>query len=306
MSSIFSSTHTLVNIGTHSVALYIHGPDLGSLKDPVVLFISGVASSSLNWAAVLRQFPPSLRSYTYERSGYRNPELSPLVSTAENVALGLSLLIKKAPIPNPLIIVDHSCAGVLLNEFIVLTGSGPHIADLMLVDTNHQIALQLLKVNDSNLQVIAKGVEPYFGGGVEAEHKLTLEERDAFKSDEATEKNQLMSQKEDLEYAPSFETLHKRELAKMHRLVRDKPFYVIRSMPSRDWNDLYRAGVDKVNGTEEQRSHVRELIRTADEKGESLVRQFRSLSTKNKLAFASESGHLVQLTQANIVVGGVQ
>ncbi|KAA8642737.1 hypothetical protein EYZ11_012997 [Aspergillus tanneri] len=304
--STLPSNASLVNIGTHSLALYTHGPERSSSKDPVVLFVSGVASSSLNWAAVVRLLPPSLRSYTYDRSGYRNSELSPLKPTAENIALELFHLIEKAPISNPLIIVGHSWAGVLINEFIALTGNGPHIAGLVLVDANHETAPQVLNVNDPVLLAIAEGVEPYSGMGMESEHKLTQEEWDMFRNDESTEKAKLIGQKEDFEYAPSFETLRKKELGKKQPLVGDKPVYVIGGMRSRDWTGLYKAGVEKGNGTEEQRSHVRELIRTADEKSEGLMKEFLKLSTKSKLVFAHESGHFVQLTQPDIVVNGVK
>ncbi|KAF7623812.1 putative alpha/beta hydrolase [Aspergillus flavus] len=306
-SSTLPKNASLVNIGTHSLALYTHGPEPSCPKDPVVLFISGVASSSLNWTAVVRLLPPSLRSYTYDRSGFRNSELSPLEPTAENIALELSLLIKKAPILNPLIIVGHSWAGVLINEFIVLTGNGPHIAGLVLVDANHETMPDILNVNDPVLSVIAEGVHPYAGRGIEAEHKFTQEEWDAFKSDQFSEKTLLIGEKEDSEhYAPSFETLRKKELGKKQPLVGDKPVYVIGGMRSRDWSGLYKAGVEKGNGTEEQRSHVRELIRTADEKSEGLMKEHLKLSTKSKLVFAYESGHFVQLTQPDIVVDGVK
>jgi pimeloyl-ACP methyl ester carboxylesterase len=298
---------SLIQIGTHSLALYTHGPKPSSSKDPVVLFISGVASSSLNWAAVVRLLPPSLRSYTYDRSGYRNSELSPLEPTAENIALELSLLIQKAPITNPLILVGHSWAGVLINEFIALTGNGPHIAGLVLVDANHETALQVLNVNDPILWTIAEGIEPYSGMGIEAEHKLTQEEWDAFRSDELTAKHKLIEQKEDGEqYVPSFETLRKKELVKKQPLVGDKPVYVIGGMRSRDWSGLYQMGVKRGNGTAEQRSYIRELIRMADEKNKSLMKEFLKLSMKSKLVFATESGHFVQLTQPDIVVDGVK
>lgn len=306
-SSTLPSNASLVNIGTHSLALYAHGPEPSSSKDPVVLFISGVASSSLNWAAVVRLLPSSLRSYTYDRSGYRNSEFSPLEPTAENVALELSLLIKNAPIQNPLIIVGHSWAGVLISEFIALTGNGPHIAGLVLVDANHETAPLVLDVNDPDLLAIAEGVDFYSGIGVRAEHKLTQEEWDAFQSDESTEKYKLTAHKEDEEqYALSFETLRKKELSKKQPLVEDKPVYVIGSLRSRDWTGLYKAGVERGNGTEEQRSHVRELIRTADEKSESLMKEWLKISMKSKLVFARESGHFIQLTQPDVVVDGVK
>ncbi|KAG4025509.1 hypothetical protein MFRU_056g00230 [Monilinia fructicola] len=300
------SNATLVNIGTHSLALYTHGPEPSSSKEPVVLFVPGVQSSRLNWAAVTRLLPSSIRSYTYDRSGYGSSELSPLAPTAENIALELSRLIEKAPIPNPLIIVGHSWAGVLVNEFIFLTGNGPHIAGLVLVDANHETALEVLDPDDANLVAISVGVETYSNMGIEAEHKLTQEEWDALLREKTTEKFKLQGKKENDEYAPSFRTLRNKELGKRQPLIGDKPVYVIGGMRSRDWSGIYNAGVEKGNGTEEQRSNVRELIRIADKTNEGLMKEFLKLSTKGKLVFAHQSGHFVQLTQPDIVVDGVK
>lgn len=306
-SSALPPNGDLVNIGTHSLALYTHGPKPSSSKDPVVLFVSGVASDALNWQAVVRLLPPTLRSYTYDRSGYRNSESSPLLPSAENVALELSLLIEKAPIPNPLILVGHSWAGVLIHEFIALKGTN-QIAGLVLVDANHETAPLVINVNDPILwNAIAAGVEPYAAWGVEAEHKLTQEEWVAFKAAESTEKYSLIAEKEDEEqYLPSFETLRKKKLSEKQPLVGDAPVYVIAGTRSRDWNGLYKAGVAKGNGTEEQRSYVRELISTVDEKSKGLMQQFLKLSTRSELVFATESGHFVQMTQPDIVVNGVK
>lgn len=305
-SSVLPSNGSLVNIGTHSLALYTHGPEPSSSKDPVVLFVSGVASDALNWQAVVRLLPPSLRSYTYDRSGYSNSESSPLIPSAENVALELSLLIKKAPIPNRLIIVGHSWAGVLIHEFIALTGT-EQIAGLVLVDANHETAPLVINVDDPILwNAIAAGVEPYAAWGVEAEHKLMKDEWDAFRAAESTEKYDLIAQKEELEYLPSFETLRRKKLSEKQPLVGDKPVYIVGGTRSRDWTGLYKAGVAKGNGTEEQRSHVREMISTVDQKSKSLMEKFLKLSTRNKLVFATESGHFVQMTQPDIVVDGVK
>jgi hypothetical protein len=56
------------------------------------------------------------------------------------------------------------------------------------------------------------------------------------------------------------------------------------------------AGVKKGNGTEEQRSYTREIIRTADKKHTGLIKEHLRLSTKVKLVFTHESGHFIQLT----------
>ncbi|GAB1210724.1 hypothetical protein APSETT445_009521 [Aspergillus pseudonomiae] len=122
----------------------------------------------------------------------------------------------------------------------------------------------------------------------------------------STVKSQLIGRKENAEGVASFETLQEKELGKKQPLVEDKPVYVIEGMRSRDWSRLYKAGVEKGNGTEEQRSHVREWTRTADKKSEGLMKEHRKLSTKSKLVFAHQSGHFVQLTQPDVVVDGVR
>lgn len=296
----------LVNIGTHSLALYTHGPAPSSFKDPVILFVSGVASDTLNWQAVVRLLSSSLRSYTYDRSGFGKSESSPLVPSAEHIALELSLLIKKASITNPLIIVGHSWAGVIIHEFIALKGTD-QIAGLVLVDANHETMPLAMDVDDPTLwTILAEGVEPYSAWGVEAEHKLTQDEWNAFRAAETTDKYELIAGKESEQYKPSFETLRKKELSKKQPLLGNKPVYVIRGMRSRDWSRLYKAGVAKGNGTEEQRSYVRDLIETVDEKTNGLMKEFLKLSTKSELFSATESGHFVQMTQPDVVVDGVR
>ncbi|KAK3307180.1 Alpha/Beta hydrolase protein [Chaetomium strumarium] len=307
-SSTLPSNCRLVNIGTHSLALYTHGPEPTSPTDPVVLFISGIASDALNWQAVVRLLGPTqLRSYTYDRSGYRNSECSPLPPSAETIALELSLLISHAPIANPLILVGHSWAGVLIHEYMALRKGTKQIAGVVLVDANHETAPLVLDVNDPVLWgVMASGVEPYAAWGVEAEHKLTREEWDAFKAAEATEKYRVVASQEEEHYLPSFEALRRKELRKRQPLLGDRPVYVIAGKRSRDWSGLYKAGVARGNGTEEQRRYVRGLIERVDVKTEGLMREFLKLSTKSELVFASRSGHFVQLTEPELVVDGVR
>ncbi|THY55902.1 alpha/beta-hydrolase [Aureobasidium pullulans] len=297
----------LVNIGTHNLALYSHGLSPSSPNDPVVVFISGVASDALNWQAVVRQLSPSVRTYTYDRSGYRNSEFSPLAPSAENIALELSLLLEKAPISNPLILVGHSWAGILIQEFIAMKGTA-QVAGLVLVDANHETTPLVMNVNDPILWTkIAAGIDAYSAWGVRSEHKMTPEEWDAFEAAESTDKYKLIAHKEDAEqYSQSFETLRMKELSKQQPLLGNKPVYVIAGTRSRDWTGLYNAGVAKGNGSEEERRHVKEMIATVDEKNAGLMREFLKLSTKSELLFATKSGHFVQLFQPEIVVEGVK
>ncbi|KAL4951134.1 Alpha/Beta hydrolase protein [Aspergillus filifer] len=284
------SSSRLVNIGSHCLALYTHGAEPKNSSEPVVLFISGIGSDALNWQAVVRLLTRlKLRSYTYDRSGYNNSEISLNPPTAENIALELYLLIENTPIANPLILVGHSWAGVLIHEFIALKGTS-QIAGVVLVDANHETAPLVMNVNDPILwERIADGVNVYAAWGVEDNHKLTKEEW-------------MLSD----EYSASFETLRKKELSKRQPLLDDKPVYVIAGTRSRDWSGLYKAGVAKGNGTEEERAYVRALIESVDGKSEGLQRKFLKLSTKSEIFFARESGHFVQLVQPEAVVQGVE
>ncbi|KAG9605839.1 alpha/beta-hydrolase, partial [Aureobasidium melanogenum] len=305
LSTALPSNGRLVNIGTHALALYTHGLEPSSPNDPVVLFVSRVASDALNWQAVVRQLPSSLRSYTYDRSGYNNSDHSPLVSTAENVALELSRLIEAATTTNSLILVGHSWAGVLIHEFITLKGTA-QIAGLVLVDADHETAPPVLNVNDPILWTLAEGVDPCSAWGVEANHKLTAEEWAAFRAAEWTDKFEVIANQEEAQYFFSFETLRKKELSKRQSLLGDKPVFMPAGTRSRDWSGLYEAGVAKRNGDEEQRAHVRNMIANVDEKTEGLMKEFLKLSTKSELVFAKKSGHFVQMTQPEIVVDGIK
>ncbi|GFF66297.1 hypothetical protein IFM62136_06574 [Aspergillus lentulus] len=163
----------------------------------------------------------------------------------------------------------------MAHECIALKGTD-QIASLVLVDANPETAALVMNVNDPIFWTVAADVDPYSAWGVEAEHKLTWEKWDAFRAAEAAEKYKLIARKEDFEnYMPNFETLRKKELT-------------------------------KGNGTEEQRSYVRELIKTVDAKNEGLMKKSLKLSTKSAPVFATESGHCLQMAQPEFVVDGVK
>lgn len=298
---------TLIDIGTHKLCLYTHGRAPASSKTPVVLFIPGLSVSQFVWGGVTR-FLSVVRSYTYDRSGFGRSELSPLPPTAENIALELVLLLQNAHIHNPLIIVAHSWGGIIAREFIARTrtGDGPHIAGLVLVDANNERTLEELDWTDSNLQNVFAGLDSLGVKGLRTEHKLTPEAWDAFENDEASEKHLLQSTLERNEYKASFETLRKKGLNEgSEPLLGEKPVCVVMGIASRDWERMYKAGIEMGNGTEEERKAARRIIDTADEKNEALQKEHFKLSLDRMMMVASESGHFLQLTEPYTVVNGL-
>lgn len=194
-----------------------------------------------------------------------------------------------------------------MREFVVREESGPQVAGLVLVDANHETTLEPLLKWLNAFKPLSVGLEQYVANGMEAEKKLTQEEWNAFIGDEKSEKFQLQKGKENEEYAPSFYTLRKKELWKREPpLLGDKPVHVIGGTRSWDGVRTYKAGVERGNGTEEERRLVRELLETADEENDALIEEHLKLSTRGKLVFARESGHYVQVTQPDVVVDGVK
>jgi pimeloyl-ACP methyl ester carboxylesterase len=306
-SSSVAATSTLVSIGTHSLCLYSSGPSLTNSTSPAVLLISGLASSNLGWSAVTRLLSPSIRTYSYDRSGYGSSETSPLPPTAENIAAELYLLLQNAKVESPLILVAHSWGGVIVREFILQAENGPQIVGLVLVDANQERTLEVLDWRDANLRAVGKDLDLYEVTGIRSEHKLTKDEWEAFLKDEATSKHLLQAENEEFEYGPSFNVLVKKSLWQRNPpLLGDKPVCVIMARSSRDFERIYNAGVERGNGTEEERRASREYLRTWDEKHEGLQRGHLSLSSNGRFVVAGESGHHVQLTEPDVVADAVK
>jgi pimeloyl-ACP methyl ester carboxylesterase len=306
-SSPVAATSTLISIGSHSLCLYSCGPSVTNFTSPAVLLISGLASSNLGWSAVTRLLSPSIRVYSYDRSGYGSSETSPLPPTAENIATELNLLLQNAKVEGPLILVAHSWGGVIVQEFLLQAGNGPQIAGLVLVDANQERTLEVLDWRDANLRAVGKDLDLHEVTGINSEHKLTGEEWKAFLRDEATSKHLLQAENEAIEYGPSFNVLVKKGLLKRNPpLLGDKPVCIIMAKSSRDFERIYKAGVEKGNGTEEERRASREYLRTWDEKHEGLQRGHLNLSSNGRFVVAGESGHHVQLTQPDVVADAVK
>ena len=89
-------------------------------------------------------------------------------------------------------------------------------------------------------------------------------------------------------------------------LLEDKPVCVIIGRSGRGYQRLYDVGVQRRNGTEEQRRPVRELVRTWDENEDSLQRVQLGYSTNSKVVIAAESGHRIELTQPDVIADAMK
>jgi pimeloyl-ACP methyl ester carboxylesterase len=99
---------------------------------PVVVLEAGIAASSLSWALVCKKVAEFTTVVTYDRAGFGWSEPAPHGATALDFARDLALVLDKAEIRGPLLLVGHSFGGLIARVF-EQTYPG-RVAGLVLVD----------------------------------------------------------------------------------------------------------------------------------------------------------------------------
>jgi pimeloyl-ACP methyl ester carboxylesterase len=151
---------------TH-LCLYSRGPDRKK-EEPVVIIITGLASSSKGWTVVqdhLRYW--DIRSYSYDRAGYGGSTTSQDRPTATTIAAELDALLRNAKIDPPYILVAHSWGGIIAREFLCLRLAD--VAGIVFVDANTENTLKKLDWRDPNLWAVAEGLDYFKVTGLEKE-----------------------------------------------------------------------------------------------------------------------------------------
>lgn len=81
---------------------------------------------------------------------------------------------------------------------------------------------------------------------------------------------------------------------------------VIRCRSVRDYERIYKAGVEAGNGTEEERRAFRALLDRWDEVGRGLNEEMLGLSGNGRLVDVPDCGHSVHLVRPDVVAGEVR
>lgn len=99
---------------------------------PAVVFESGIAASSLNWSGVLSQLPEDRLVLAYDRLGFGWSQPAPSPRTLDNLVADLATVLDLADVDEPVILVGHSFAGLIVRRFAQLHPS--RVAALLLLD----------------------------------------------------------------------------------------------------------------------------------------------------------------------------
>ena len=109
----FLRNEALVDIG-EGRRLYLSQKGTGS---PTVIFESGISATSLNWTHLQRAVSSFARTVIYDRAGLGWSSPCTSIRTPSNIVRELRLLLQKAGIAPPYILVGHSFGGQVVRRF---------------------------------------------------------------------------------------------------------------------------------------------------------------------------------------------
>ncbi len=129
--STYPAPGRLVDLGGYRLHLDCRGE--GS---PTVVMDAGLGGSSLDWSLVQAAIASTTRVCTYDRAGMGWSDASPLPRTPRYIADELHVLLTKADVPGPYILVGHSLAGK--NVRLFASAHPDEVAGMVLVDARSE------------------------------------------------------------------------------------------------------------------------------------------------------------------------
>jgi len=126
----FPPPGVLVNIGGHRLHLNCSGE--GS---PTIVLDAALGGSSLSWSLVQPAVSRQTRTCSYDRAGFGWSDAGPMPRTAARIAHELRVLLERAGIPPPFVLVGHSFGGLVMRIFA--SRYRTDVAGLVLVDPAH-------------------------------------------------------------------------------------------------------------------------------------------------------------------------
>ncbi|KAH8773293.1 Alpha/Beta hydrolase protein [Hyaloscypha finlandica] len=297
-----------VSIGTHKLALNVSGPDR-IVGVPVILIMHGLTGTMTQWPAARRLISSFARIVDYDRSGLGLSEAGPDPPTALSAARELSALLKAANIEPPFITLAHSWGAILSLEFMNMRPQD--ISGMVFSDGTAPGFWSVLPMFPTlpEVKAVIEGLNYWDAVGITTETKLTHDEWEAFLEggrENETHKRQAAKEFEFMDR--TFVEVEKKELIKQTPpKLGNRPVCVIKgNHATRDIQRLYEKGVERGNGTEEERKKVRDMIGLWVDKEKGFHELFLKLSRKNHWIDATESGHWPHQTEPELVAEGVR
>lgn len=297
--------HT-AHIGTHTLSYALRGIPRQP-GAPLVIVLTGITSSALEWSAVCRHLEQEASLLLYERSGYGQSEAS---GTAEPDSLTivdeLSRLLAAAALPPPYLVVGHSWGGMLAREF--LAARGPEaICGMVLVDAVQERML-FETWPDPSIAAVTAGLDYMEVVGLTHDYRLTDSEWAELMAEEASPHHERQAVRELPCLQISRAVLAQKQQLRppSQDLLHGKPLSVLRGNSQRDQQRMYDRGVAQGLGTEAQRATFRNYLARWDDSEEAFQRELLNLSSTARFSTTTQSGHNIQITEPERVADEIR
>jgi pimeloyl-ACP methyl ester carboxylesterase len=267
----------LIDIGGYRLHLYCTGASHPG--SPTVILEEGIGATSLGWSKV----QPGVASFThvcsYDRAGYGWSDMGPGPRTDGHVVTELHMLLTKAGVPEPYVLVGHSSGGLIMRLYA--STYPQEVVGLVLVDSSHedQNRYPELRPTDTNLLPLCQALSPF---GV-----LRLFR---YLNDAVTE------------YPPAVQPAVKAQ------------FYQTRYCQTvSDEEAAWDESVVQVRAARHPLGHLPLIVLTQGGNGKqvplswlTLQKDLVSLSTNSAQIIATRSGHSIHLDQPDLVIAAIK
>ncbi|WP_316737499.1 alpha/beta hydrolase [Pedobacter aquatilis] len=258
------------------------------IGNKTIVFVSGMGSNSSIWAEIQDKTYPNAVTISYDRSGLFLSEKREGTITNQSVSKELAQLLEQTNCPKPYILVLHSMAGIYIRPFI--EQHKKDIAGIMLMESAHP--LQLKKSSAAFLESLKPPPLSLvkfltFSGAyrslfsfnrinpeIPIEHAIHKNERDFFYRSVETLYDELKNDDANFEDAGNSNNFG------------NIPLTVITGT-----SNIRTEAIPNPKVKEEYMQLVHDLHR-----------DFLNLSTDSKLVEAKNSGHVVQVSEPDLIV----
>lgn len=269
----------LVDIGGYRIHIYCIGA--GS---PAVILDSGLGDSFISWEKIQPKIAEFTRVCSYDRAGLGYSDSSPRPRTSRDMAEELHILLRKAGIPSPYILVGHSMAGYNVRIYQNLYPN--EVVGIVLVDASHPEQEKRFPAELRDLDKSWIREEEF----LEFTMPFGLPRLLGFCGDKAQERAvdcNFHSVREGVRVLKTF-PISAEQAAKTGSLG-DLPLAVLSHDPAMPQPDLPQDLVQPINRAWDQ-----------------MQDELAHLSTRGTHEFAKNSGHYIQLDRPDLVVEAVQ
>jgi pimeloyl-ACP methyl ester carboxylesterase len=137
----FRPNGRFINLGMH--VMYI---DCMGDKSPTVLIDAGLGDASANWLKIAKVLSSDVRVCLYDRAGYGWSDPGPGERTTAQIVHELNMLLEKAEIPEPYVMVGHSFGGFTARYFAATYPK--KTSGAVLIDSSHPDQIYRLSALD--------------------------------------------------------------------------------------------------------------------------------------------------------------